>query len=208
MKTPPVPLNARKTPAQARAIATVDALHTATIQVLAREGLSRCTTTRVAQRAGMSVGSLYQYYPNRDALLAGVLEQHLHGVASAIEEACLLARGKPVAEMASLLVNAFLAAKLTNPQESKALYSIAAERDGARIVAAVYQRMVEAVAAMLSSSPDAQCADCQLTAHMALGMITGPVKAFLEGLIPQAYAERFPEHLSSVLTACFNSEVR
>lgn len=151
----------------------------------------------------MSVGSLYQYYPNRDALLSGVLEWHLSHIAACIEQACLHARGKSVTEMATALVTAFLAAKLANPEESKALYSIAAERGGARIVAAIHQRMVEAVVAMLLSSPEATCADPRLTAYMALGMITGPVKGFLEGLIPPEFAERFPEHLSSVLADYF-----
>ena len=70
-------LKPRKSPVQARSTATVQTLHVAAIQVLTQEGLSRCTTTRIAERAGMSVGSLYQYYPNRDALLAAVLEKHL-----------------------------------------------------------------------------------------------------------------------------------
>ncbi|ARJ43002.1 TetR family transcriptional regulator [Pantoea alhagi] len=203
MKTPAVPLNPRKAPAQARSVATVAALHTATLQVLTREGLSRCTTTRVARRAGMSVGSLYQYYPNRDALLSGVLALHLNHVAASIEQACATARGKSVADMATALVKAFLAAKLANPEESKALYSIAAERGGSRVVAAVHKRMVDAVVDMLLSSPGITCADPRFTAHVALGMITGPVKGFLEGLIPQEFAERFPEHLSSVLADYF-----
>ena len=89
------PLKPRKSPVQARSAATIDALHTAVIQVLIREGLSRCTTTRIAERAGMSVGSVYQYYPNRDALLAAVLERHLGGIAEAMEQVCLDCRGRP-----------------------------------------------------------------------------------------------------------------
>src|SRR5215471_3405656 len=123
-------LKPRKSPVQARSAATIDALHVAAIQVLTREGLSRCTTTRIAERAGMSVGSLYQYYPNRDALLAAVLEQHLEGVAAAIEGASSAFRGKPIDAMAVGLVSAFLAAKLRDPQESKALYAVSADRGG------------------------------------------------------------------------------
>ncbi len=141
MKTTAAPLSPRKTPIQRRSVATVEALHTATIQVLVTEGLSRCTTTRVASRAGMSVGSLYQYYPNRDALLSGVLELHLTKIADALEAACISVRGKPVGEMACAMVQAFLSLKLANPDESKALYGVAAERDGARLMGVMYQRM-------------------------------------------------------------------
>ncbi|ABE33346.1 bacterial regulatory s, tetR family protein [Paraburkholderia xenovorans LB400] len=66
-------LNARKQPQQARSQATVDAIFDATIQVLLADGLQRLTTIRVAERAGVSVGTLYQYFPQKQALLFAVL---------------------------------------------------------------------------------------------------------------------------------------
>jgi len=62
-------LAARKTPVQTRSQATVQAISEATIQVLLRDRVEHLTTTRVAQRAGVSVGTLYQYYRNKEALL-------------------------------------------------------------------------------------------------------------------------------------------
>ncbi len=56
-------------PRQARSQATVDAIFEATIQVLLKDGLPRLTTIRVAERAGASVGTLYQYYSHKEALL-------------------------------------------------------------------------------------------------------------------------------------------
>jgi AcrR family transcriptional regulator len=149
MSTVAVALRPRKSPVQARSTATIDALHIAAIQVLTREGLSRCTTTRVAARAGISVGSLYQYYPNRDALLAAVLERHLDGVAGAVDRACREHHGKPVSEMASGLIAAFLAVKLRNPKESKALYAVSGERGGAALAARIHARMVAAITATM-----------------------------------------------------------
>jgi AcrR family transcriptional regulator len=67
----------RKTPLQARSTVTVEAISEATIQVLLSHGAGRLTTTRVAQRAGVSVGTLYQHYPNKQSLLFAVLENHL-----------------------------------------------------------------------------------------------------------------------------------
>lgn len=63
------PVISRKEPRQARAQATVHAILEATVQVLDREGLEAATTTRVAEVAGVSVGSLYQYFSHRDAIL-------------------------------------------------------------------------------------------------------------------------------------------
>ena len=72
---------------------TVEAISEATIQVLLAVGLDRLTTTRVAERAGVSVGTLYQYYPNKQALLFAVLKVHSIKVAEAVEGACRANRG-------------------------------------------------------------------------------------------------------------------
>jgi AcrR family transcriptional regulator len=202
-------LTPRKAPVQARSAATIEALHGAAIQVLTREGLSRCTTTRIAGRAGMSVGSLYQYYPNRDALLAAVLEQHLERITAAVEQACSDLRGKPVSRMASALVTAFLAAKLRDSRESKALYAVAEGRGGARLVARMYKRMVAAVAAMLADAPDAHFDDPTMTATIALGALVGPVRTLLEGHTPAEYETRLEGQLIVLVTAFLQaSEVK
>jgi len=62
-------VSSRKHPRQARSNALVDAVLDAAVQVLVSEGASRFTTARVAERAGVSVGSLYQYFPNKAAIL-------------------------------------------------------------------------------------------------------------------------------------------
>ncbi|MCX8995827.1 TetR/AcrR family transcriptional regulator [Rhizobiaceae bacterium BDR2-2] len=201
MSTVTAALKPRKSPVQARSAATVGALHTATIQVLTQEGLSRCTTTRVAERAGMSVGSLYQYYPNRDALLAAILEKHLDSVANAIERACHAHRGKPVCEMASALVTAVLAAKLRDPEESKALYAVAGDRGGAALSARGHARIVVAIAAMLASAPDARFDDPATTGTIAFGALIGPVRAWLEGHAEAGFETRLKDHLVRLLTA-------
>lgn len=201
MSTDDISLKPRKSPVQARSLATISALHVAAVQVLTREGLGRCTTTRVADRAGMSVGSLYQYYPNRDALLAAVLERHLVGLASAIDRICREHRGRPVSEMASALVTVFLAAKLRNPEESRALYAMAGERGGPALVADIHTRMVAAIAAMLASASDARYDDPARTATIALGAMVGPVRAVLDGTVPAGFDTCLEKELVFLLTA-------
>lgn len=66
----------RKGASQERSRATVDALVEATARILVREGFDRASTNRIAAAAGVSVGSLYQYYPSKEALLAAVIERH------------------------------------------------------------------------------------------------------------------------------------
>ncbi len=62
-------LSSRKQPRQARSAELVAAILQAAVQVLEQEGASRFTTVRVAEKAGTSIGSLYQYFPNKAAIL-------------------------------------------------------------------------------------------------------------------------------------------
>jgi len=68
--------NPRKAASQERSRATVDALIEATARILVREGFAKASTNRIAQQAGVSVGSLYQYYPSKEALVAAVIDRH------------------------------------------------------------------------------------------------------------------------------------
>lgn len=63
----------RKQPQQARAARTIDAILEATARILAEEGEAAFTTNRVAERAGCSVGTLYQYFPHKAAILQAVM---------------------------------------------------------------------------------------------------------------------------------------
>jgi AcrR family transcriptional regulator len=65
----------RKKPQQARAQETVRAILEATVQILDREGLDAATTTRIAEVAGVSIGSLYQYFSHRDAILTALQDR-------------------------------------------------------------------------------------------------------------------------------------
>lgn len=69
-------INPRKQASQARSRATVDALVDATARILVREGFDKASTNRIAEVAGVSVGSLYQYFPGKEALVAAVIERH------------------------------------------------------------------------------------------------------------------------------------
>lgn len=70
---PPLP---RKTARQSRSRMTVEALLEATARVLVQEGYERTSTNRIAAVAGVSIGSLYQYFPNKEALVAALIARH------------------------------------------------------------------------------------------------------------------------------------
>lgn len=179
-----VALNPRKQPRQARSRATVDVIFEACIQVLLKDGPNRLTTTRVAERAGVSVGSLYQYYPNKQALLYAVLEQHLEKVSAAVEVAAQSAHGQPLHNMVGAVVDAFLGAKLACVDESRALYGVASDLNAAGLVNGVGARCCKALALMLSSAPKVRIGDARLSAFIWFTAMVGSTRAMLEGGAP------------------------
>ncbi|MES2932087.1 MAG: TetR/AcrR family transcriptional regulator [Pseudomonadota bacterium] len=173
------PLQPRKTPVQARSTYTVESIFEACIQVLLQSGIQRLTTTRVAERAGVSIGTLYQYFPNKQAMLLAVLERHLLHVAQAVGVACAEAKGQPVEVIARRLVDSFLDAKLERPDVSVALYSVAQEASGTAILARITQQAQLDICDLLATAPDARFVDLQLTTFVLSTSLVGPVQAVL-----------------------------
>jgi AcrR family transcriptional regulator len=66
----------RKTPSQTRAMRTVDTLFEAATRILASEGEAGFTTNRIAERAGFSIGTLYQYFPSKEAIVVALVRRH------------------------------------------------------------------------------------------------------------------------------------
>jgi AcrR family transcriptional regulator len=97
----------RKAPKQARSNDLVAAILEAAIQVLAAEGAQRFTTTRVAERAGVSVGSVYQYFPNKAAILFRLQSDEWQRTAAMLTD-ILVDRGTPPPARLRRLVHAFL----------------------------------------------------------------------------------------------------
>ncbi|AQW55505.1 TetR/AcrR family transcriptional regulator [Streptomyces violaceusniger] len=79
-------LQPRKQPRQARAELTRQRILTAAAHVFAEYGYAAGTTNRIAEHARISIGSLYQYYPNKDAILAELVTRHLDAGAAAIRD--------------------------------------------------------------------------------------------------------------------------
>jgi AcrR family transcriptional regulator len=76
---------ARKQPRQARSQATVNAVLEATVQVLERDGVDAATTTRIAEVAGVSIGTLYQYFSHRDAIFDALQDREFERALALVE---------------------------------------------------------------------------------------------------------------------------
>ena len=94
----------RKKASQGRSRATVDALIEATAHILVREGFDKASTNRIAEKAGVSIGSLYQYFPSKEALVAAVMERHNQQLMQVVREALPEIMALPIEQAVRKLV--------------------------------------------------------------------------------------------------------
>jgi AcrR family transcriptional regulator len=176
----PALLKPRKTPQQARSTVTVEAIFDATIQVLLADGVAKLTTTRVAERAGVSVGTMYQYYPHKQALLFAIVERQLDTITSAMHIVTERLKGKDVATVAEGLALAWLNVKVADVVASRAIYGIAAEFDLGEVMQRGMRRMTELIGEVLAAAPDARFADLNSAAFMIAALLGGSVRVVME----------------------------
>jgi len=86
----------RKIATQERSRATVDSLIEATARILVKEGFDKASTNRIAEVAGVSIGSLYQYFPSKEALVAAVIERHQQQIMQTVRRELNLAASLPL----------------------------------------------------------------------------------------------------------------
>ena len=111
----------RKQASQERSRATVDALVEATARILVRDGFDKASTNRIAEEAGVSVGSLYQYYPGKEALVLAVIDRHNHEIMKVVRAALAEIASQPVEKAVRRLVVAAIDAHRINPKLHRVL---------------------------------------------------------------------------------------
>ncbi|MEX3011532.1 TetR/AcrR family transcriptional regulator [Hoeflea sp. TYP-13] len=121
MAQPPTVIEPRKKPRQARSTVTVDAVLEAAARILQEGGLDALNTNEIARRAGVSVGSLYQYFPTKEAVLAEIIRRKrlrlFNGLTAALEET----RGRPLEITIFRLVEVTISHQADKPGFARAL---------------------------------------------------------------------------------------
>jgi AcrR family transcriptional regulator len=111
----------RKEASQERSRATVDALIDATARILVREGFDKASTNRIAAVAGVSVGSLYQYFPCKEALVAAVIERHQQEIIELVRGELAQVADRPIEQGLRTLVAAGVKAHRLDPKLHRVL---------------------------------------------------------------------------------------
>jgi len=200
-------LTPRKSPLQARSATTVEAILEAALQLLIRTGPESLTTTQIAKRAGVSVGTLYQYFPNKASLYQALLSEKLERVTLAVETVCTEQRGKPLDQMASALVERLLQAKFKTPEASAALYLISDSLDAAALLRSLGDRSRNAITAMLATAPVKLNAPPALIATTLYASLTGASRNMLESRTTGAQIPAMAEQLITLARAYLQASV-
>lgn len=188
----PTALKPRKKPSQARSTVTVDAIVEATIRILRQDGWAACTTTRIAALAGVSVGSLYQYFPNRKAIAVEIVRQRTRTYLSAVLAADL----KGVAtsdEAVHRAISAFVTEKRKGLDVSLALRDVLPEVQGRQAIIEEARIFVPALQVKFAAA-GAAVSDCA-TLAIALAAVEG---AIWEMIAQDAAVIERPEAIASL----------
>ena len=111
----------RKRPRQQRSRDTVDTILEATARVLVKLGFDGLTTNAVATAAGVSIGSLYQYFPNKEALVSALIEQHVAKMNGAVLAELARVATLPIQEAARRVIELTIRAHAVDPELHRVL---------------------------------------------------------------------------------------
>ena len=159
------------------------------------------TTTRVADRAGVSVGTLYQYFPDRQAMLLALLERHLIRIADEVSAVCEANKGKTLEVMIPDIVHAMVDAKMAHPDEALALYPVTLEAQGKALENRVLYQGQLAICDALASASGVRFTDLRMVSFLIGTAVMAPLQAVLAAGAKPALTAKVRQHLGVMLTA-------
>jgi AcrR family transcriptional regulator len=200
-KTPP---QRRRSPVQKRARDTVDIVLQAAAQILARQGPEAATTNAIAGRAGVSIGTLYQYFRDKDALIDELVRRHIAEMEAVMAAALAGVQDRSIAEAAEQFVAAILAAHRVDPRLHQALHQVL-PRGRMASIDRLERGLEERVGALLAAREGFSPAAAEQAAVVVVRTIGGFVRTTLrrdpERLADAAIGRRMRDVIVAVIEA-------
>jgi AcrR family transcriptional regulator len=189
----------RKNASQERSRATVTALLDATARVLTKHGYDRASTNRVAEAAGVSIGSLYQYFPSKEALVASLLERHVDEIRGILHAELPRLVALPLPEGIEEAVRLMVAAHAHDPKLHKVLVEQTPRTGRLEKIRGVEEEMTE----ILRTYLEARRAELRVTdLELAAFIVVGTVEALTHTAVltrPELLGEPFVREVTSVV---------
>jgi AcrR family transcriptional regulator len=117
------PAASRRRPQQRRAQQTVEAILDAVMRILKREGAKAVNTNRIAEVAGVSIGSLYQYFPDKGAIFAALHQRHVEEIDRMVEKTLVQNARASLDELMRAMIEAMIEAHRRDPELYDALFA-------------------------------------------------------------------------------------
>jgi AcrR family transcriptional regulator len=199
------PLAARKAPKQARSEALVAAILEGAIRVLQTEGAAHFTTVRVAAEAGVSVGSLYQYFPNKEAILFRLQTDEWTDTWSMIDDILGDAASPPEARLRRALVTFFRSEREEAPLRRALDEAGASFRDGKEARALRQRATLRMGRFVAEAAPDADRVSQRFATEYILAMLAGLPEALTSRPRARAEIDRFAHTTTDLLWSLLTS---
>lgn len=193
-------LQPRKQPKQIRAELTRQRILAAAAHVFAKHGYAAGTTNRIAEHAGVSIGSLYQYYPNKDTILVELMTAHVEAGVTTIQRH--LADGLPtsLADTLRLFVRATIENHLDHPELHRVLFEEAPRPpEFLRMIHESEAAIVSLTQALLAKHPQVRVSDTATAARLVVAAIESLVHRLVASPTP-IDIQRFEAELVAMLT--------
>lgn len=172
------PVKPHKSPAQSRSRATVEAILDAAAHILVTQGFAAASTNRIAEKAGVSIGSLYQYFPNKGALIAALRRRHAEAMRTTILQLAGPAASAPLPEALRSFIHAVMQAHRIDPQLHRILAQEAPRTDFADSRGDIDHDLRNVVCALLHSrSSEILPTDLPLAAAMLVRLTDALIHA-------------------------------
>lgn len=164
----------RKEPSQRRSRELVDIILKATTRVLLKDGYEGCTTNRVAEAAGVSIGSVYQYFPNKESLVVRVMERHQEKLRAVLTEHLLTLQDATLPRAVKTLVRAMLDAHRVEPKLHRVLMEQVPRIGALKALHAQHAAYEPLVVAWLESHQDQlDVPDAKMATWMLIAAVDG-----------------------------------
>lgn len=170
----------RKRPLQERSRETVEAILTAAARVLVKDGYDATTTNKIAARAGVSIGSLYQYFPSKEAIVAALVERHRDAMWAVISGRLERHEGHSIRENVRAILEAVVDAKRMNPKLHRVFVEQVPRIGELQTVFDVNKQIANMVSAILRARPERiRPKDVDLASYIAVHSVLAVTHAVL-----------------------------
>jgi AcrR family transcriptional regulator len=200
-------LKPRRKPSQERSRETVEAIVEAAAQVFERHGYSAGTTNRIAERAGVSIGSLYQYFPNKDAIVMELARRHIAEMGEVAWPAleALVEHAPPLRDGLTAIVLGTVELHRQSPELHRVLFEETPRSDEIRaLMWDLFDRASRLIGDYLTACPEVNVPDPRLAGRMVAQVVDevthGAVIHPRDGDEPDVYARETITMLERYLT--------